>query len=53
MILLMPLHPDILVSFLSDQKVHILTVVEHSHSPLLLTILLIGELMTVTLKIAK
>jgi hypothetical protein len=53
MILLIPLRPDMLISFLSDQKVHILTVVEHGRSPLLLTILLVGELTTVTLQIAK
>ncbi len=53
MVLLIPLHPDILVSFLSDQKVHILTVMEHGRSPLLLTILLVGELTTVMLQIAK
>ncbi len=53
MVLLIPLRPDILVRFLSDQKVHILTIVEHGRSPLLLMILLIGELTTVMLQIAK
>ncbi len=53
MVLLIPLRPDFLVSFLSNQKVCILSVVEHGRSQLLLKILLIGELTTVMLQIAK
>jgi hypothetical protein len=52
MVLLFPLHPEILVAELSNQKVNILTGVGHGLFPLVLKILLIGKLITVTLQIA-
>ncbi len=53
MVLLVPLHPEILVVELSNQKVNILTGVGHGHFPLVLKILLVGKLITVTLQFAK
>ena len=53
MVLLVPLHPEILVVELFNQKVNILTGVGHGRFPLVLKILLIGKLITITLQIAK
>jgi hypothetical protein len=52
MVLLVPLHPEILVVELSKQKVNILAGVGHGHFPLVLKILLAGKLITVMLQFA-
>jgi hypothetical protein len=51
-VLLVIFFSDILVRFLTNQKINILTFVGNGRSLLLLTILLIGKLITVTLQIA-
>jgi hypothetical protein len=53
MVLLVPLHPEIIVIELSNQKVIILTVVGHGLFPLVLKILLVKKLIRITLQIAK
>ncbi len=53
MVLLVPLHPEIIVIELSNQKVNILTGVGHGLFPLVLKILLVGKLIKIMLQIAK
>jgi hypothetical protein len=52
MVLLVPLCPEILIVKLSNQKVNILTRVGHGRFSLVLKILLVGKLITVTLRFA-
>ena len=51
-VLLVSLLPDILVRFLTDVKINILTFVGDNRSPFLLNVLLVGKLITETLQIA-
>lgn len=50
-VLLVSLLSDILVRFLSDMKINILTFVGDNRSPFLLNVLLVGKLIAETLQI--